>query len=368
MTRRMTRAEQTALTTERIFSAIRTEILERGWDGVTISGIAKQAGVTVGAIYSRSENASELANLKWTERLLAPFESIIATLVDAARSGSVEEFASAASAFDAYAEGNSIVFDLAMASLFDEELGEVVHRDIARILSDHIHQGQGGTNSPTHSAATALLLFFFMGRALAIRARGRAIKLGKAQISTISGYWSAPESRIRHSDVAPVLFVRQDHADPTPDMALLRGVIEVLSKWGYRRATISRIARATGMTPGAVLAAHGTKAALVQDAASTLVNSPAEVWHQYAPVIENLGPLRARAAFLAAFLDPIHSKHWKLNIELARVAESIPELSSFKTPNNTLEHTHLGVMFVACFVDGLADLPFDGPFTVGSAT
>lgn len=368
MTRRLTRAEQTARTTERVYSALLEEIRDRGWDGVVISGIAKRAGVTVGAIYTRAESASELANLLWSDQLVDRFRLMIQMLVDAARSGSIEEFTAAARTFDEYSRENSIVFDLAIASLFDDELGEVVQRDITEILTAHIRSGEHGPATPVHSAATTLLLCFFMGRALAIRAMGHAHALTRTQLEVIAGYWAAPEKYVDVAEVVPVAFVRREEDSRLADASLFHGVVEVLSRWGYRRATIARIARAAGLSPGAVLASHGTKASLVSAAASALVYSPAEVWQQYAPVVTSLGPLKARAAFLATFLDPQHAKYWKLNIELARVAEFTPELGSFKTPDNTLEHTHLGVMFVACFVEGLRDLPFAGSFTVGSAT
>lgn len=368
MIARLTRAEKTAQTTEKIFAALRGEIADVGWDGVTISGIAKRAGVTVGALYSRAESASELANLLWSDHMRPLFRAHIDLLVNAASSGSLESFSAAAASFDRYAKENSPVFDLAIASLFDDELGEVIQHDITQIMTAHIHPAQQDARSHAREAATALLLFFFMGRVLAIRTQGEAITLTRDQLSIISGYWQAPEDHLDSAQVVPVAFLREAATLGEPEATLFRSVIDVISRWGYRRATIARIARAAKLTPGAVLATHGTKAALVNAAASALVYSPAEVWTQYESVIKSLGPLKARAAFLSTFLDPVHTRFWKLNIELARVAEFTPELGAFKTPHNTLEHTHLGVMFVACFVEGLVNLHFAGPFTVGSAT
>lgn len=367
-TGRLSRAEKTAHLTEQIYQALLDDIAEVGWDNVSVSGTAKKAGVTAGAIYSRAENASELANLMWREWLLPDFEGVLVSLVAAAEGGSLGEFSRAAARFDRYARSNSVVFDVAMASLFDDELAEVVQQDISRILSDLIFKSDAGGRPPIQSAACTLLLCLFMGRALAIRARGRATKLDQSQLQILADFWHAPHETISASDVVPVAFLRQSTPVADSETILLRGVIETVAKWGFRRATISRIARATGMTPGAVLAVHKTKANLIKDAASALVNSPAEVWQQYAAVVDAMGPLRARAAFLAAFLDPEHAKFWRLNIELARVAEFTPELRSFRTPNDNLEHTHMGVMFVASFVDGIAGLPYAGSFSKGSTT
>ena len=260
------------------------------------------------------------------------------------------------------------MIDIAIASLFDDELGDVVERDISALFTSAIRTGPQGPNTPTQSAAVSLVLFFFMGRALAIRAKGKAPRLAKTQLETISRYWTAREARVDPAIVEPVRFLRDATTVPEHDRSLFTGVVDVLARLGYRRATIARMARATHMTPGAVLARHPSKAHLVKDAATALVNSPGEVWKQYAPVVASAGPLPARAAFLAAFLDPMHRPFWKLNIELARVAEFTPELSGFKTPPSTLEHTHVGVMFVASFVEGLSGLPYAGAFNEGSAT
>lgn len=368
MNAQLTRVEKTARTTETIYAAVISEIVDRGWDGVTVAGVARRAGVTVGAMYSRAENASELANLVWTEKLRTTFERNVTHLVECARGDSLVEFSNCARHFDDYARANTAVFDLAIASLFDEELGEVVEHDISNIFSTLIRTGPRGDNTPTESAAVALVLFFFMGRALAIRTKGKAPRLTTEQLTVISRYWKAREAHVDPAVVIPVRFLRDGEAVSEHDLGLFRGVIEVLARRGYRRATIARIARATGMTSGAVLTSHLTKANLIKHAASTLVYSPMDVWKQYGSTVAALGPLPARAAFLAAFLNPVHAPWWKLNLELARIAEFTPELSVFKTPHTTLEHTHVGVMFVACFVEGLGALPYAGPFNEGSAT
>lgn len=367
MAERLTRAQQTALTTDRVYSALIDEVVESGWDALTFSGIARRARVTVGALYSRAESASELANMAWTDRLRDSFEATVRQLVASTRTGAISDFDAGAKAFDKWSAANPVILDLAIASLFDDELGDVVRRDISAIFSDIIWGGPGESRTRVESTASALVLFFFMGRSLAIRAV-RKPKISDVQLETISRYWKAKEAKVNSRDVVPVTFVRDGSELTHSEAVLYRGVIDMLARWGYRRATVARIARAAGLTPGAVLANHATKAKLTNAAASALVVSPIGVWSQYADVVQKVGPLKARATFLSAFLDPKHSVWWKLNIELARVAVFTPELAGFKTSNDTLEHTHMGVMFVAAFVDGLHELPYAGAFEQGSAT
>lgn len=139
-------------------------------------------------------------------------------------------------------------------------------------------------------------------------------------------------------------------------------VIEVLGRYGYRRATVSRIARRAGLTPGAVLPSGSTKAALIASAANELVRSPLEVWESF--VDRNGGDTSgtARARFVREIVRPEHDVMRRVNLELARVAESVDEFAGFRAPRDVLQQTHQGLMFVACFVSDLHELPYLGPF------
>ncbi|MFZ9780182.1 MAG: hypothetical protein ACO3EM_08450, partial [Ilumatobacteraceae bacterium] len=72
---------QTGATTARLRSSIVKTALARGLDDLSAAEIAAGAKVTTGAIYSRYENADEMAVDIWRERVCEPLFSHIADVV-----------------------------------------------------------------------------------------------------------------------------------------------------------------------------------------------------------------------------------------------------------------------------------------------
>lgn len=58
-------------------------VLEAGWDGVTFTGVAKRARLTVGAVYGRAENPAELGIDLWEHALGPWFAQAVAELFEA---------------------------------------------------------------------------------------------------------------------------------------------------------------------------------------------------------------------------------------------------------------------------------------------
>lgn len=360
------RAEKVRENDRRIRSALGSIIAETGWSSVTFSGVARRAGLTVGAVYGRAESPAELGNDLWADEIGEFLVTSTATLLDAVESGDEARIRRFATDWDEQVQRVSVLVELLVASLFDDELGEGVGQSARMTMSTVCLPRDRGD---AHRAAVAtLMLSFFLGRALALRSTGALAPLADEQIAVFASYAAAPPADIDPVDRVPLSFLRVAEPGESASSELDRCVIEVLGRLGYRRCTIARIARAAGVTKGSLASHAATKARLIADAATRTLYTPLEVWESYAPVVRAKGPLVARALFLAEFLRPENRDLWKVNLELAHVALTVPELAAFATPSDTLPHTHLGVMLVACFVEGLADLPFAGPFGAGSAT
>lgn len=361
-----TRAEQVRENDRRLRAALEAIIVESGWSSVTFTGVAKRAGLTVGAVYARAESPAELGNDLWTHTTGGFLEQSLDHLLAAAASGDPAAVRSFAAAWDEQQATVSVLVELLIASLFDDELAEGVGASARELLSARCTPAR---SDDTHRAAVATLVTaFFLGRALALRSTGALPPLTDDQVAVLASYWSAVPADINPDDIRPLAFLRDSSRSDPAVSTLDRSVIEVLGRVGYRRCTIARIARAAGVTKGTISTRYTSKATFIADAAGRTLLTPLEVWSQYEPVIEQHGPLVARALFLAAFLRPEHRSAWSVNLELAHVALAVPELAAFAAPPDTLQHTHLGVMLVACFVPGLDELPFAGPFGAGSAT
>src|SRR5262245_52960102 len=66
---RLSRSERSTRNRERILAAARTVFLQRGYYGATLEQIAKEAGFTKGAVYSRFESKADLFLVLLEERI-----------------------------------------------------------------------------------------------------------------------------------------------------------------------------------------------------------------------------------------------------------------------------------------------------------
>lgn len=361
---KLSRAESVLRNDEAIRNALIDLISESGWDSVTVSGIAKRAGVTVGAIYARAENIAELANDVWLNVISCAIEDLVRTNCLAAKSGDPQTVLAASSAAD---DENSLVrvaLELVVASQFDDELEEVIGADCRRIVADQFELDGATLAERHHSAALFLVNSFLFGRLLA-RASGATVEpLSLPEARILAGFYGAAPCESRPLELPDLHFVKTLDSEGSAERALF----EVFARWGYRKATLARMARATGSTPGAVMAGHASKAQLIGEAARVTAYSTIEVWRPYEKLQATLGAPAVRAHFLFKFLDPVNRRCWKSNLELARLAPAHPELDDYRIPAEALPRTHIAVMMLALFSPDVSSLPFEGCFNVGYTT
>lgn len=369
LTARRTRAEQVEAN-DRALRAAAVEIaVESGWETVTFAGVARRAGLTVGAVYGRAENTAELAIDVWHHVAGPWFSDAVSRVVDAGRSGDTSAMFAALTHWDASAEMSSLVFELLVASHFDADMSEVIAADARHVLSTYMTPSVASPKVSRHDAAAAVLMVSFaFGRAIGVRGGAGQPAITEQQARVQAQMFGAEPSR-RALPASPQLrWVRSlDDVDPSR-RTLLTGTLDVVGRVGYKRATIARIARAAGLPRGSVLSHYDDKAHLLADAVRHGLIPPGEVWSQYDPVVDEHGPFTSRAMFLADFLKEENRTLWTVNLELTRIARQLPLLDGFRPSDNVLENTHLGVMLTASLMPNLADLPFAGPFNAGSAT
>lgn len=360
----VTRAESVRRNDEAIRAALITSIAEQGWDSVSVSGVAKRARVTVGAVYARAENIAELANDAWMATLSAHVHHVLDTNCAAARSGDHRLILDASREAERDTESMRAALDLLIASQFDDELSEVVGADFARMLSEIMVPVDDSLQARHFAASLFLVNSFLFGRLMAIAGGSVIAPLTEGEAKILAGFYGAKPCESVPLELPAVVF--RNVVSPEDSSAV--AIFETFSRWGYRRATVSRIARASGSTPGAVLAGVSSKAELVARAARVAALSPMDVWQPFEGLQALHGAPQVRAHFLFMYLNPEHRQCWKSNLELARIATIHPELESFKTPPAALQRTHLAVMLFGLFVPGADSLPFEGCFRVGYTT
>ena len=368
-TARRTRAQIVAENDRALREAVADMVWAIGWDGVTFSGVAKRAGLTVGAVYGRAENSAELAIDLWENAAAEWFADRVAGVIAAAQSGDPEAVAQQLYSWDGDERMTAVVVELLIASLFDPDLAEVIGAEARAIIEPLVTPSPSAPRVTRHEAAAAVLtLSFTLGRAVAIRGGVAPAELSAAQFGVLAGAYGAQRSVGAIPKPVPLRWIQPMIDIDLAQQAVLQGTIDVIGRVGYRRATIARIARSAGVPRGSVLSHYPDKAHLVADAAERGLLSPDQVWEEYAPVVEKHGRLTSRAMFLADFLKPENRTLWAVNLELARTARLVPELVTFQPSAGVLGQTHLGVMLVAALSPDLSELPFAGPFNAGSAT
>ena len=349
-------------------SAVIAMTAETGWDSVTFTGVARRAGLTVGALYGRAESTAELGIDLWEAQIGPWFRAVYAAVMEAGMAVDAKAVIKALHVWDENPDLTGVLVDLLIAAMFDDELAEVIGTEAGAMLSAHCIPAQRPRISAHQAAAGTLLSSFALGRAIAISGGASLDPLTAHQGRALAGLYGSTSTRTSIPKPSPVVWVRSMDALDVLTQALLGGTLSVVGRVGYTRATIARIARGAGVPRGSVMGHYATKAELIGEAARHALIPPGDVWAQYGQVVSRHGPLVGRAMFLAEFLRPENRSLWRVNLELARVARFVPELAEFRASPNVLDHTHLGVMMAASMLPDVSRLPYVGPFQAGSAT
>ena len=353
-------------TEAKIFGALEKIVLAEGWDAVSVARVAKQAGLSVGAIYSRSENHQELANNLWSSRLQAALEDRLSAVLGAAHSGNADALQKAFANLESHEPKTIIGLELLLASLFQPDMAEVIGSDFSKFLAKHINTEANEELQRHNSAVNMLVLSFAFGRLLALRA-AELPPLSKLDAEVLVGY---PSASPRDLDAPPVeIRVRNISDSPKLSSAEISALLRRLEKSGYSGATVSRLARSAGLTPGELFGRFGSKESLIAEICHDSILPPGQVWLDYMERSGDADRASVRARFMKDFLSEDHRGDWRLTLELARVSKSVPALKGFRTPPDNLQRTHTGVMLIATFFPkALNRLPFLGPFESGVAT
>jgi AcrR family transcriptional regulator len=254
---------------EVLLDAGSAEIVAVGVDRLTMSSVARRAGLTTGALYSRYENSGELAAAIWTARVRDRHRA----LLDVAIAGLVDRDPTAAlhRLVDELREPSdetllAIEF-LATARRIDE-LEEVVLPDVQMWLADW--HASPRARDQRRRAQVAFTLAAVWGIVLHELPSGR--KLDWTTITkTLRWSFGQPDDH-RPGPLLPdrVGPVHADTGNAGQD-ALIDSVAVIVARVGFERASATRIARRAGLTSGSIYARYRTKDELLEDAVATLL-------------------------------------------------------------------------------------------------
>lgn len=367
MTVRLTRAEKVQANTELLRDAAQAIIVRDGWDRLTFQGLAREAGLTVGAVYARFDTPGDVGIDLWHSRIAKGFKNWVERIIDASDRGDAQELRHL---LEDEVRGSALLtvaFKLMLASLFDEELDEVIGAEVRVLLEPFVSVGPRASERDRHLAAThVLVLSFSFGRLVAERSVDRPVDVPPDRYEALAAHANAAMQDVDAQAKVAVGW-RRILPDRHPYAEIATASMDLISQVGYRRATIARIARRAGVSRGSLLAGYPDKPALIADVATSLMVPAGEVWETYVAAHGPMPTEQVRALFLRDFFDPARRADWALNLELNRVARYEQAFAAYAVPRSVLEQTHLGVMVTACFSPDLSGLPYLGCFYAGIA-
>jgi AcrR family transcriptional regulator len=254
---------------ERLLEAALDEIVAVGVDGLGMSGVARRAGLTTGALYGRYENVNELAAAVWTARVrdahFAFLDAAVRALVDRDGSIAVAEFVGE---LTCPSRSTIAALDLLATAHRIDELDEVVTPDVDAWLKGW---GAAPRGRPRLRRAQVLFTIGSLWGVL-LHAIPRARPAHWEQVFTDVG-----RSYVREQEAFPTRFVpepagsvRANVGDPSQD-ALIDSVLAITARVGFERATASRISRRANLTSGAIYTRYQTKDELLAHAIEVLL-------------------------------------------------------------------------------------------------
>ena len=250
----------------KVLDAVRKNATKVGLDELSAGSVAKLCGLSTGSIYSRFEDADEMAIALWEQVVKQPFKQRLQRGVDYIYDArlSIEGEATIKADFENPDELSKLGVEFLVVAKRNNSIGEVVIPEVSAWFNEF---GLNQANSEINNAAVALGLSASIGNAM------RAFVLGSNSdwLAIAGGVRNAVTAARRAAPLTrppdlplPKLFEIQT-GNPVRD-ALIIAVGQVVAASGYSRATISRIVRKSGLSNGSLYNLYENKEELTDDA------------------------------------------------------------------------------------------------------
>jgi AcrR family transcriptional regulator len=254
---------------ELLLDAGSAEIVAVGVDRLAMRSVARRAGLTTGALYSRYENVAELAAAIWTSRVRdehrALLDIAIRGLVDRDRSAPldrlIEELRSPS-------DNTLLALEFLATARRIDELEEVVLAEVSEWMSAWRAGPRAGDQR--RRAQVLYTLATVWGIVLHEIPGGRRLDwtyITKSTRWSFAQPYTEPSEPFVADVVGPVV---ADTGNAGQD-ALIDSVATIVARVGFERATATRIARRAGLTAGSIYARYRTKDDLLEHAVDLLL-------------------------------------------------------------------------------------------------
>ena len=262
-------AKRTTANSAAILKALTQEATAVGLDGIAASSIAKRAGLTTGAIYSRFENNDEMLVALWEQVVAQKFGDHVRQTIHYL---TAQEKISLDPDLIARLERPSVTLALAAEFVVVAQRNEVVGEVVIPQLNQWLHDaGLNKNSSPIECAGVALGASIVLGSILRSFITTTNPNLGLVLRGLRQAYLTAQPTTTAPPVLKP-LPVEANTGNAVRD-ALINATAEVMAKTGFASATISRIARKSKLTSGTIYNAYDDKEKLMNDAVVELLKA-----------------------------------------------------------------------------------------------
>jgi len=292
-------------------------VSQAGWDSLTLSAVARQADLTLGAIYSRFENKSELGLDLWATRVLPEFRARLRTIELALTNPEASDaFVVLLQEHLAANPLHTCFNELVQSAAFDPIMQDVIFDDIQEVLTPWL------AGDPATSARNGYLIGLLIGASLLQPVAAIETTALDGLTTTV---WQAllrldAPSNLNSESWLPLVNWTPASEDVTIEQ-IHTAFIQTVAKSGYEKATISRVCRAAGISSGSLFSRFESKAEVFADAYRTLmIAAIGQDSQAMARVGESSNPQLAYAEYLLARLRPEHRHINIVHLEFLRLA------------------------------------------------
>lgn len=258
--RRRKRTDSQLRNSEKLLDAMVAETDRHGLDDLRSARVAKSAGLTTGALYSRFENADEMLLGMWQQRVSEPFLNHVRDTVRYVL-GDLDQRHPVLQAVEKPAPLLRLGAEFCVVAPRNITVSEVISPAIIDLLAE---LGLTANCDPLEGAKVMIAASAATGTALRAIVTGANPGWGAA-LRALRAAASRVERRSHTADLGDVAPDPINTGNPVRD-ALLISAKRVVANVGFQRATVSRIARRASLTPSAIYQLWDDKESMLDEA------------------------------------------------------------------------------------------------------
>lgn len=304
-----------------IVEAAASVLAKDGWSGLTLSRVARHAGLSVSPVRDRYPDRLALAAAAWDQALASTWSDTMSAVIDAADAADPRDLAEALQPLLKPAAELRAAGELLLVAAHDEQVRTLVTdlalAPLARSLSPAL------AGSPERAAVRGYVVMLALGLLLeSWRSHAPDVDLAiplEGLVTVLRAPAASrplPPDRAAYLDQGPMI----DTGDPLWD-AVLRATLRQIGTYGYEAATVEAIVSEAGCSETVLFRRYATKADAFLDATRRMVGAATELNVAFQQrMAEEHSPGLSEAIMMREFMLPGREVERVLGLEQYRLS------------------------------------------------